>query len=602
MNFKRLQVYTSTLVAMLFLLACVDNAYDLTDIDSTIGVKVNELIVPLQLDEITLQSMLNLEDDSQIKEINGEYAILEEGSFESDPIDIPSFTIPAPDIDPISETLDLNSYGFDSSTLSLSNKSPLASIPDDFYLFDADIPETSTSFIIEAQNIDPALVKIDEIGANFEIELSFSFSGLNTILNSIELQDIAIKLPKGLTANASDGGSYNPSTGILKYNNLVITDSSLQKTLILSVSKIDTDKAGLVLNNGELFLETISSLSGKIAIYGRNLKKPVDMDKLLNLKQITYLLEVSFPDGDIMVEDFTGDVRYQFNGINASPVIIEDLPDLLTQEGTDIRLANPQIYISINNPLYNNYQLYAKGGIELIPTPKSDVTFKSSLTFNKAINKFCLSPTKPDEMYVEGSTFVQFSNLGNILSGEQLPSKIDVEIINPEVPQQTVRNFRLGQNFEAVQGSYIFYTPLALTHEAQIHYTDTLNGWSDEELDRFTVDRLDINAKVESNIPFGFKVIAYPIDIDGNIITKNGQPIEAILQTVEANGDTNDMLPALANTNILIEIDGPLIDIDGILLKAILSGAENNNSLKPNQNIQFTDIQLKVTGEYINEF
>lgn len=61
------------------------------------------------------------------------------------------------------------------------------------------------------------------------------------------------------------------------------------------------------------------------------------------------------------------------------------------------------------------------------------------------------------------------------------------------------------------------------------------------------------------------------------------------------------MLPALANTNILIEVEGPLKDIDGIILKAILSGAENNNSLKPNQKIQFTDIQLKVTGEYINE-
>lgn len=205
-------------------------------------------------------------------------------------------------------------------------------------------------------------------------------------------------------------------------------------------------------------------------------------------------------------------------------------------------------------------------------------------------------------MYVAGSTFIEFSNLGNILSGDQLPSKIDIEIINPEVPQQTVRNFRLGQNLGTVEGSYVFYTPLALTHEAQIHYTNTLNGWSDEELDRMNVDHLEINAKVESNIPFGFKVIAYPIDKSGNKITKNGQPIEAILQSVGANGETSDMLPALANTNIVIEIEGPLKDIDGIMLKAILSGAKNNNSLKPNQNIKFTDIKLKVTGEYINEF
>lgn len=205
-------------------------------------------------------------------------------------------------------------------------------------------------------------------------------------------------------------------------------------------------------------------------------------------------------------------------------------------------------------------------------------------------------------MYIAGSTFVEFNNLGNILSGNQLPTKIDIEIINPEIPQQTVHNFLLGQDFETVKGSYTFYTPLALTDKAQIHYTDTLDGWSDDELDHFTVEQLDINAKVESNIPFGFKVVAFPIDKSGKIITANGQSIQAVLQSVAANGATNDMLPALANTNILIEFDGPLKDIDGIMLKAILSGAETNNSLKPNQKIRFTDIQLKVTGEYINEF
>ena len=82
MKLKKLQVYTIALLVSLSLLACVDNAYDLSDIDSTVGGKVNNLIVPLKLDAITLQNMLNLEDDSQNKIINDEYAFLAEGSFE----------------------------------------------------------------------------------------------------------------------------------------------------------------------------------------------------------------------------------------------------------------------------------------------------------------------------------------------------------------------------------------------------------------------------------------------------------------------------------------------------------------------------------------
>lgn len=602
MKIKITPTYVITLLFALSLLACVDDKYDLTDIDSTVGVKVNDLVVPLKLDAITLQNFFDLEDNSQIKEINGEYAILEEGSFESNSIEIPSFVIPAPEIAAISDTLDLVSYGFDDSLQKYGNQSAYLDIPNDFCVFDAEIPENSSYFSIVAQNIDVALVKIDEIGANFLIELHINFNGLDEILKSIEIQNFAIQLPKGLSASASDGGAYNASSGLLTYSNLVISDKGLQKKLILSVSSIDTNQAGMVLSNGELSLETFYSISGKVAIYGRNLRKPIDTSKLLDLKQISYQLNVNFLDDVIEVVDFTGDIRYQYQGIHVSPIIIDNLPNLLVQDGTDIRIVNPQIYLSINNPLYNDYQLYAKGGIELTPTPKSDITFKTNLVFDKANNHLCLSPTPPAEMYIEGSTFVEFSNLGKILSGDQLPSKIDIEIINPEVPQQTVQNFVLGQDFETIKGSYTFYTPLALTKEAQIHYTDTLDGWSDDELDLLTVEQLDINAKVESNIPFEFRVIAFPIDKSGNIITKNGQPIQAILQSVAGDGTIDDMLPALANTNILIEFDGPLKNIDGIILEAVLSGSESNRSLKPNQKIQFTDIQLKVTGEYINEF
>ena len=590
---KKIRFYSLASLMTLSLLGCVDNAYDLTDIDSTFGVKINDLVVPLNLDEVTLQNMLNLEDDSQVKVVNGEYAFFEEGSFKSDPIVVPSFIIPAPKIAPIKETLDLVSYDF--STYSLS-------IPDDYNLFSAEVSEASTSFNFEVQNIDPSLLKIDEIGANFLVKIYFSFSGLETFLNSIEIEDLIIQLPKGFEATASDQGRYDPITGIMTFNNTLVSDANLKKEISFSVSKIDAELAGLELVEAELSLETSCVLSAKFAIYGRNLKKPIDEGLLSNLKELTYQLDIDFPNGDIEVTDFSGEVGYQFDGINVSPVIIDNLPDLFNQEGTDIRIANPQIYVSINNPLYTDYQLQAKAGIELVPTPKSDLTFETNLTFDKTMNQFCLSPLEPENMYVTGSTFLPFANLGNILSGDRIPDKIDVEIINPEVPPQTVRNFQLGQNLGTIEGDYVFYVPFAMTSDAQIHYTDTLDGWSDDELDRLIVDNLDIDAKVQSNIPFGFKVVAYPIDKSGDILTKNGQPIEAVLQSVGVHGEISDLLPPLANTSILIVLEGPLKEIDGIIVKAILSGAEGNLTLKPNQKIELTDIKLNVSGEYINEF
>lgn len=86
-------------------LSCVNNDYDLSDVDTTVSMKVDNLAIPLNLDEVTLKSVLDLDDDSQIKEVNGEYAIIEDGNFSSDKVELPSFTIEVPTIAPIQEEL-----------------------------------------------------------------------------------------------------------------------------------------------------------------------------------------------------------------------------------------------------------------------------------------------------------------------------------------------------------------------------------------------------------------------------------------------------------------------------------------------------------------
>ena len=64
------------LCAMLFVglapfAGCIDNDIDLENIDTTAEVKVVDLTVPLNLDEIKLSSVISLDEGSKIKEING---------------------------------------------------------------------------------------------------------------------------------------------------------------------------------------------------------------------------------------------------------------------------------------------------------------------------------------------------------------------------------------------------------------------------------------------------------------------------------------------------------------------------------------------------
>lgn len=68
--------------------SCIDNDYDLSDIDSTVRVDVNDLVLPVNLDDITLKSIFNIKEGDRVQIVDGQYAFIEDGSFTSDEIKI----------------------------------------------------------------------------------------------------------------------------------------------------------------------------------------------------------------------------------------------------------------------------------------------------------------------------------------------------------------------------------------------------------------------------------------------------------------------------------------------------------------------------------
>lgn len=598
MRIKSTFVFLLSLLLALSLITCVDSRYDLSDIDSTSAIKVKDLVFPISIDAITLESIIDIDDHNQIKVINGEYAFMDEGSVEKGNIEVPSLTITAPEAKTAERTMSLSSFGIYPSTTTPGDIIFINSIRDDFRLYSAEI-DNESSFSIDSENVNPAVIKIDTIvTSNFLIKISIGISELNRIFNSIEVHDLIIKLPKGLTATSSDGGVYDTSTGILTFADYIKFNENLEKEITIDISKIDAKQAGIELTDGNLSFEIESSISGIFALHGRNLKKPVTLEEFKKLKDPTLEVEISFPNGDIDISEFSGDVRFEYDDINFASFVIEELPKLINQEGTDLRIASPQIYLTINNPLYESYQLEATAGVDLFPT---DIVFKDKLIFNKTINRYCLSPIEPDSMLVAGSIFTKFPDLGDILSGDDRPDEIDINVVDIEVPQQTVKNFVFGKNYGQVVGDYLIYAPASFTDKAEIHYTDTIDGWSDDGLDKMTIDNLRLTAKVNSNIPLSFRAVAYPIDKDGNYLTVDGQPIKAIVQYVDSEEKTFDILPPFVKSSVLVEFKNRLKNVDGIIFKAILNGTKEIHPLKPKQSIMFTDIKLNVSGEYIDE-
>ena len=626
MRIKSLACLLLSSVVTLSFFSCINDDYDLSDVDTTVGVKVNDLTIPLNLDEITLKSVLDLGDDSQIKEINGEYAVVENGEFSSEQIDIPSFTIKAPVIEPIKEVLaseihidvdDLisNSYELTAKKINLGGIGSVE-IPDELKIISFDIKDAKTSFNIEADDIDPAIVSIDTIGAVAKIRVSLGFGGIDKFVETFEIENLKVYLPKGLEATVSGNGKYNKNTGLLEYDRLV-SDKGMEATIEISITDIYADLAGAVLENGYFSFANTLSATGTLSIYARNLKDNININDLLALEKISYECGLTFPDGNIKITTFTGDIQYEVDGINVDPVSMKDIPDLLSQSGTDVKLVNPQIYVELNNPVYEDYKVYATTSLELVPNPNATGDqFKVDVKVDAPMNQFCMSPNKPDNYYKNkgnglldvdftNAEYLPFTNLGNILSGDGLPESIDINVVDPKIPAQHVKNFELGQKLGAVKGTYVFYAPLALAEGSKIKYTDTFDEWNDADIDAIEISKVKVNADMDSDIPFELEVKAFPIDKAGNKIMDNGKVVEGKAYMIDANGKPMDVIPAKANGPIVIEIEGTVRHLDGIILDAEIHGKDavtsQGNALKPGQHIKLNNLRIQVSGEYVKE-
>ena len=72
-------------LSLIALSGCIDSDYDLSDINTESEIRVNNLVLPVNIDQLTLDDVISIDEDSKIKVVDGKYAVLVEGDFHSDP-------------------------------------------------------------------------------------------------------------------------------------------------------------------------------------------------------------------------------------------------------------------------------------------------------------------------------------------------------------------------------------------------------------------------------------------------------------------------------------------------------------------------------------
>lgn len=571
-------------MAALPLSGCVDDNYDLSDIDTTVRVQVNDLEVPVNLDAITLSNIFDLDDEGVVKEIDGAYSVLVDGDFSSEGVKVAKVDLGRPSISPVVVTIGSSSVG-DLPSL------PVGQVPVAFPLTDI-----TTDFEFNTSSVDKSILAINNVKTDWVINIALSFDDPSGVIEDMKVSDLRLQLPHGLVTP-----DYANDNGVITIGDRTLVNGRLEESVRVSAidfSSLDGNEFSFTPDATGAAPGTLS-YKGSIGVKGGLVVASVST--MVNIpSQLTMTLDPT--PAAIVIDRFSGRLKYAVDGFNVSSVSLDNLPDVLTQKETNIRIANPQLYLAINNPLAG-YGVDAHSGLTLtavrpggalnpFPLPAGSEIFVGHDKGIAGPYNICLSAKPVDKFYpgYEDAPRVDYPGLTDVLSGNGLPERIDVSFDNTFIGPSDVTDFELGVTLSDIGGKYTFYAPLSFDAGSQIVYSDEDTGWSDETLDKMTIETLGVTAHVENDLPFDIVLSGYPLDRDGN------QCVDPFTNNPVSLGEVR--ISAGKGSDIRLVTDGVVTGVDGIRYSARAEVTEGNQTLRPSTTINLTNIRAIVSGYY----
>lgn len=573
------------------LTACVDDNYDLSDIDTTSRFTVNNLTVPINLSEITLDDVVDLDDNENISKIivDGKevYAIQKGGdinteNFSINGIHVEAPTIPSTDVD----------IPIPTSVLPNMPQGTVLPNPVNIPVTLPAIPEQD--YDIKLENVDKALIRLDDVKTKnpIHVEVKLQIPAGMMTGNEIAFKNLVVKMPWGLMCNdailqaACPNAQYNQETGILTIPELRVNNNGVA-SLPFEANGLDLS----IKNMGSLGADHRLNVNGQVGIMSGEIEFTVST---LNLPS-SFRLDVDYIVSSFDIASFSGNINYEMDDISIAPISLNDLPDFLDNPETEIVIANPAILVDINNPV-GKFNLQGSGSVRLTSNfdngaeiPANSDTFV--IGNDGAKLSFC-TPT-------DGYTTVPFDGLHYILNGQSqaqgLPNSITVNLENIRFAGDA-KDFPIGETFGNADGTYSFTAPLGFGNPSTVVYETSESGWGSDDLDDVNIQKISVQAFCSTNLPVGVDLQIDPIDAQGNII-----PV------VESTGLS--VLPNSNNEMVVLEIkakdaEHPIKGFDGVRFRAIVTQhhEDNTQAIGPDLYIKLSDLRVTVDGYYETDF
>lgn len=581
---KRYLLPATPLAAMLLLTGCMDDNYDLSNIDTTTEVKVNGLTIPVNLKEVELDALIDIKegDDIQVEDGIYVYSTKSDKPFGSDAITINPFNVETSAINPTFVTVKLSSSAAAPARRAAANALAY------------NVERMETPFDFEVKDIDEAVKKITKLGTPANKKLTFKLrlifpAAITSNCSSIHIDELNIRFPEGLNGQSTLG----------TFANDVVTIRDYEVTGGVLAFDVTSDQLAMdeTINGGQFkYSENITVESGRLSLTPNG----ASLDN-------EFTLETDYVLAPFEVTKFSGAIDKPIENLAIDPISLENLPDFLTQAGTNLILSNPQLYLELTNPV-SEYSMKAHTGMAFTQVrngrpSNENIVLPGGLTISDnlpagAVYKFALSPEGTSLTPIAGyenAEKLPYPGLRDVLSGNGLPQSLNVTFDAPHVYGDNVADFPLDGNIDGISGNYIFRAPLALEPGTEIYKSGTEDDWSSEDLDRLYVTEVVLNASVTSEVPLGVKLGA-------QIINTAGQKVGKVVEEAYVPASCTD---EQIEIKIVAESGDEINNIDGISYNAICivtnDDKEAGKALAPNQSITLKNVRATVTGRYLYE-
>ncbi len=553
--------------------SCIDNSYDLNkDIDMTINAGGEHLAIPVGYTEkITLDKIIELGEDDDLQIVNGEYHLLK-----SDNID-PSTTT----VDPVS--IDATDSDINQITITEAAASPVE------IEIETSISQNG-SIKAEANNVDEAVKKIGSITAQNLVPLTIMIviEGQREY-KSIQVPDLKIQLPKFLIFAQ-------------KYPEI---DDNNVLSLNLDITK--GDNANIEYNydiTGYRFAEKAGE-QGEISVNG---KKAVIEDNGIKVtgnstvtvaanSQGELYIKPSISIGTMSIKSITGVIQPTIDA-TASNLSLDNLPDFLQDDATELDIANPIFTFIAKNPLNApivlNGEMYgSKDGVKIdnsvvyIGDEKS-TDGQSIILAPNSTTTIALSRLGAGGK--EGAVNIKVSDINNLI--KKIPDAVDVKL-QPAITYNEYYTVDLGESY-TMESSYDIDIPLSFGKDLKIVYEETIDGF-DLDLEDIGIKKAVLSINAVNTIPLAMEIKNENI----SALDANGNVINDIDVTVEGNitesKDGKTETSSLINITLKETTEGAIGKLDGLKLKVTaISGQATDVQLLSSQWLQLKDMKLKI--------